>query len=315
MLSIQQNRDAVAVMDLGTNSFHLLIAAADGYGGFTELAHLHEPVRLGEGGINSGKIRKEPYDRGVKALTKFSTVIAAHGVKTVKCIGTSALRNAANGQKFIDEVNKKTGIIIELINGKQEAEYIYKGVKACGCLIHERSLIMDIGGGSVEFILCTPTEIIWKQSFEIGAARLMDRFQKTDPLSPECIAELDKYLNTALIDLYRATAKVEIDKLIGSAGAFETFAQLIEDMNHRLFDIKAVKSYDYDLRDFIQVTNSLVRSTHEERMQMPGIIPLRVDMIVVASLLTRYIMDRINIGRVGMSAYALKEGVLSMFIN
>jgi len=225
------------------------------------------------------------------------------------------LRNAANGQQFIEKVKAKTGIQIELIDGQQEAAYIYQGVKASGCLSTSNSLIMDIGGGSIEFILCTNEQILWKQSFEIGAARMMDKFHRVDPISKDCIADLHDYLGQTLTDLFDAIKDTPIEKLIGSAGAFETFAEMVELHNQRTFDVKRTRSYDFDLRDFIDATNLIIRSSHEERAAMKGVIPLRVDMIVVASLITRFVMDKLNISDVGMSTYSLKEGVMAGLIT
>lgn len=300
----------IAVMDLGTNTFHLLIAEVEN-GLWRELYHTQEAVKLGEGGINKGFIQPEAFERGIKAMQKFGEQIKANSAGTVKCIATSMLRNAANGQQFIDEVKAKTGITIELVDGQQEAAYIYQGVKASGCLSASNSLIMDIGGGSIEFILCTDSQILWKQSFEIGAARMMDRFHRVDPISPEAISDLHQYLGQTLTDLFNAVKITPVEKLIGSAGAFETFAEVIELQNKRVFNIQQTRCYDFDLRDFIDATNTIIRSNHQERAAMKGVIPLRVDMIVVASLITRFVMDKLNIRNVGMSAYSLKEGVLA----
>ncbi len=304
----------IAVMDLGTNTFHLLIAeSSDGL--YSELVHLQEPVKLGEGGINKGFIQPEPFERGIKAMIKFGEQIKINQVTAVKCIATSMLRNAANGQQFIDEVKDTTGIHIELIDGQQEAAYIYEGVKASGCLSASNSLIMDIGGGSIEFILCTSEQILWKQSFEIGAARMMDKFHRVDPITPGSITELHHYLDQTLPDLFSAVKNIPIAKLIGSAGAFETFAEVIELKTDPDFDIRQIKSHDFALRDFIDTTNVIMRSNHQERSQMKGVIPLRVDMIVVASLITRFVMDKLGIRNVGMSTYSLKEGVMAGMVK
>jgi exopolyphosphatase/guanosine-5'-triphosphate,3'-diphosphate pyrophosphatase len=300
----------IAVMDLGTNTFHLLIAEITG-DGMQELARDYEAVKLGEGGISKGFIQPIPYRRGIATIQKFALEIQEQNAGTVKAIATSMLRNATNGQEFIDEVKVKTGIQIELIDGQQEAAYIYQGVRASGCISTGTSLILDIGGGSVEFILCDSQNILWKQSFEIGAVRLMDRFHQTDPIPHEAIEDLHRYLADVLKPLFNAVNNHPVTKLIGSAGAFETFAEVIELNKGNSFDVKHTKSYQFTLRDFIDTTNTIIRSHHTERSAMKGIIPLRVDMIVVASLLTRFVMEKLNISDVGMSTYSLKEGVMA----
>lgn len=296
-------------MDLGTNTFHLLIAdgtASD----YKEIIHEHDSVKLGEGGINKGIIQPAAYDRGVNTMQKFRDAILQHDVEHVRAIATSALRNAANGQEFIDEVAAKTNINIELIDGEQEAEYIYKGVKLAGGLSDQTSLIMDIGGGSVEFILGNAHTILWKQSFEIGAARLMDKFHQTDPIPTQSINALNVYLEEHLITLIAIASKHPVNTLIGSSGAFETFAEVIELDKGNSFDLN-IKNYDFELNELISVTDKFIYSSHNDRKDMKGIIPIRVDMIVVASLITRFIIQKLGINHVCMSTYSLKEGVLA----
>lgn len=297
-------------MDLGTNTFHLLIAEGDAADPHT-LLQITEPVKLGEDGINKGIIQPPAYERGVNTMQQFHQHILKYKVEEVKAIATSALRSAANGKDFIDEVKAKTGIYIETINGEQEAHYIYEGVKAGQCLTQHNSLIIDIGGGSVEFILGNSQEILWKQSFEIGAARLMDKFHRKDPIPPAAINELNVYLNEQLTDLFTAVSTHDITYIIGSSGAFETFAEVVESAKGNMFDLKKTKSYLFQEPDFIRVTDQLIHSTHQERQNNKAIIPIRVDMIVVAALLTRFIMQKLNISAVMMSTNSLKEGVLA----
>lgn len=303
----------IAVIDLGTNTFHLLIAEGNGYNP-SVLFQTTNPVKLGEGGINKGLILPAAYERGIKAMQEFSEEIAKHNVGEVKAIATSALRSAENGQQFIDEVKAKTGIQIETINGDKEARYIYNGVKAGGCLSGQNSLIIDIGGGSVEFILGNEDNILWKQSFEIGAARLMDKFHQIDPITHDAIDELNNYLEKRLTDMFTAVSPYQINDLIGSSGAFETFAEVIEAAKGNPFDIKSIKHYTFNTDELIGFTDTLIKSSHEERKNTKSIIPVRVDMIVVASLVTRFVMKKLGIYKVSLSTNSLKEGVAAAML-
>jgi exopolyphosphatase/guanosine-5'-triphosphate,3'-diphosphate pyrophosphatase len=298
------------VMDLGTNTFHLLIVEGVS-GDYHEIIHLQEPVKLGEGGINKGFIQSAAFERGIKTMQRFGELLAKHDVKQVKAIATSALRNAANGQHFIDEVKEKSGISIEIINGDEEAGYIYKGVRAGGSLSAQNSLIVDIGGGSVEFIICNSNAILWKQSFEIGAARLMDQFHRTDPIPPDSINALNLYLEDSLSDLLTAITTNPVVELIGSSGVFESYAQIIEGEKGNPLNLKTIKTYYFNYDELLTLIERIVLSTHQQRATVKGIIPVRVDMIVVASLLTRFIIKKLDIDRISMSANSLKEGVLA----
>jgi len=298
-------------MDLGTNTFHLLIAEPDADTFFKEIDHEYIGVKLGEGGINEGTIKPDAYKRGIDALGSFHNIIERHGVTQIKAIATSAMRSASNGQQFMDEVQQRTGITIETISGDLEAGYIYQGVKASGCLNNEKSLIVDIGGGSVEFILCDDKNIYYKQSFEIGAARLMAKFHKSDPIGYSEIETLNEYLDEKLVQLFESISGHDVKNIVGSSGAFETFAELVEVDKGHTFDLKNTINYNFQNGDLLHVLNKLVESSHDERAATQGIIPVRVDMIVMASLLTRFLMNRLQINNVTMTAYSLKEGVLA----
>jgi exopolyphosphatase/guanosine-5'-triphosphate,3'-diphosphate pyrophosphatase len=305
--SSSASRGTVAVMDLGTNTFHLLIA----HGDTADLYHTTVPVRLGEGGINNGIIQPAAYQRGVDTMIQFHERIQEFQAVQVIAIATSALRNAANGKDFIAEVKTKTGIEIETITGDREAKYIYEGVKAGNCLSKQNSLILDIGGGSVEFILGNENEIIWKQSFEIGAARMLDKFHKIDPIPEASILEMNNYLEQILPSFFEAAKGVEIANIIGSSGAFETFAEVIELQKGHEFELKKNRKYKFDPQEFTNITDWLITSSHQDRESTKGIIPIRVDMIVSASLITRFVMKKLGVSEVLMSTYSLKEGVLA----
>lgn len=302
--------NTVAVMDLGTNTFHLLIAEGQ-IVNFKTIVHEHIAVKLGEGGINKGVILPAAYKRGIDTMCQFKQQIDKAQVKEIRAIATSALRNASNGSQFIREVKDKTGIGIEIIDGNSEATFIYEGVKATALLSAQNSLIMDIGGGSVEFIIANSERLLWKQSFEIGAARLMDRFHHSDPIPPASIEALNLYLNNTLTDLFTAVKDTPVYQLIGSSGAFETFAELAAMRRSDDFDLVKIKGYAFDHEELLLVTDEMIGSSHAEREANTAIVPVRVDMIVVASLITRFIMQKLDIKNVSLCTYSLKEGVLA----
>ena len=293
-------------MDLGTNTFHLLIVEGDAV-----LVHRQDPVKLGEGGINKGFIAPEAFERGIQTMRLFARLIKDHSVTGIRAIATSALRNASNGQNFILDVKEKTGIDIEIVDGDAEAGFIYKGIKAAGCLSAENSLIVDIGGGSAEFILCNNSDIFWKQSFEIGAARLMDQFHRTDPIPPDSINALALYLEDCLQPLFAAAKKHAVNTMVGSSGVFESYAGLIEKEKGHSFDLEKTIKYQFDKNALLALVERIVLSSHQQRLETAGIIPVRIDMIVTASLLVRFAIKKLHIAQVSMSTYSLKEGVLA----
>lgn len=298
-----------AVIDLGTNTFHLIIAEISGKE-TNILFKTNVPVRLGEGRINENIIIPEAFERGINTLKSFKNEIDKHQVAVVKALATSAVRSADNGKDFINAAKAMAGIAIEIATGDEEAEYIYNGVKATGVL-KGISLIMDIGGGSTEFIICDENQILWKKSYNIGAARLMQAYFKSDPISEQEQSAIIEHLDNELADLKAVCGIHRPQQLIGSAGAFETFAGMLD----QDIDFKTVKSAPIDLIRYQNLAALLIASTHAERAQMPNLIKLRVDMIVIAAILTNYVISLTNVKSLFLSTYDLKMGVLCKLAN
>jgi exopolyphosphatase/guanosine-5'-triphosphate,3'-diphosphate pyrophosphatase len=302
---MQKKNMKAAVIDMGTNTFHLVIAELSA-AGVEVIYKINLPVQLGQGRINENIIIPEAFERGINALEGFKKEIDKQQAEVVIATATSAVRSAGNGKDFVDAARERADIAIQVLSGEEEAAFIFNGVKATG-LITERSLIMDIGGGSTEFIFCDPVEgQLWKKSYNIGAARLMQAYFHSDPISTEDLANVNNRLEEELPDLIDACRKYQPTQLIGSAGAFETFAGML---SHGI-DVKAVSSAEINLESYMQLSQRLISSSHAERQAMPDLIPLRVDMIVLASILTNYIIAHSGVKRLSLSTYDLKMGIL-----
>ena len=297
----------IAALDLGTNTFHLLIAdVAENQ--IKSIVHAEQShVKLGEGGISKGLLSDEAQDRALAALTLFSASIRKFNVDEIRTAGTAALRSAQNTLGFMDKIREKTGLNIDVIDGDREAILIFKGVQQA---VNTKGnyLVMDIGGGSVEFIIAAAEAILWKKSYPIGAARLMAVFHHSDPISEAERLAIHQHLDGLLTDLILEARKRGIEQLIGSAGAFETFASLSQFKQGHV--LKAEKTYSFDTAILNGVLEDIINSVHDERAANPLILPVRTDMIVVASILTRYVLQQLKISSVTMTSYALKEGLL-----
>lgn len=299
----------VAALDLGTNTFHLLIADVSN-DAITRIVYSDQRhVKLGEGGISTGTITEASFSRGIEALSVFHQAIIEHRAESIRAVGTAALRSAANGQMFIDQVKSNTGIAVEIIDGDREASLIYLGVKQA-VRLQENSLILDIGGGSVEFIFANVNGILWKKSYPIGAAKLMTRFHHTDPIPDAEIKNIQDHLQEVLTDLKATSRNLKPQRLIGSAGAFETFAALCQ-IKTQGASSPIGKHFCFDFELLNEVLKDILKSTHQQRAANPAILSVRTDMIVVASVLTQYVIDELNVGLVELSSFSLKEGLLA----
>ena len=209
----------LAVADLGTNTFHLLIVDVLEDKSFKEVYRERRFIHLAEDGIKT--IGAAPYQRGIETLNSFAVQMMKHRVDKFKIKGTAALRRASNGAQFLSEVKAKTNISIETITGDEEAKLIYYGVREAVQLSVEPSLIIDVGGGSVEFIIADHEKMFWAQSFPIGVAVLYKDFHHSEPISINEIQILKQYLDTTLAPLKEAFSNYNIKSLIGASGTFD----------------------------------------------------------------------------------------------
>jgi exopolyphosphatase / guanosine-5'-triphosphate,3'-diphosphate pyrophosphatase len=307
-------KEKLAIIDLGTNTFHLLIAEKENSRGKV-LLNIKTSVKIGQGGITKNFISSDAYERAIKALIDFKKYIDEYKVDKIYATATSAIRNARNGYQLVKDIKEKTGIEVNIISGDIEAELIYHGVKYALDLGKSASLIMDIGGGSVEFILCDSENIFWKGSFEIGAQRLVDLFQKNDPITNEETEDLINYLEEKLAPLFEAAQTQKPATLVGSSGTFDTLCDIDTLQKGLDFSIEEEKEYTLSLPDFEKIAFDIINKNREERMGVPGMAEMRVDMIVVASILIHFIIHKFNIQKIRVSAFALKEGVLSKVLK
>jgi exopolyphosphatase / guanosine-5'-triphosphate,3'-diphosphate pyrophosphatase len=303
------------MIDLGTNTFHLLIAEVNEKGHAMPLLRTQVPVMLGKGGISQGKISPAAYQRALFTLSTFREEIDKHRVSEVKAMATSAVRNATNGKDLVQEILRHTGIEVEVISGDQEAELIYQGVKSALSIGRKPVLILDIGGGSVELIIANDRQIYWKQSFEIGAQRLLDLFVKHDPILPEEVQSLKIYLHTQLESLASSMAEHQPKIMVGSSGSFETLCY-IDALRKGIVSPESSPHTEEEisLADFYSIYREILQKKREERLTIPGMLEMRVDMIVVACVLIDYLLETYLLNHIRVSYYSLKEGALSQLM-
>ena len=308
------NHNKLAVIDLGTNTFHILIAEVQADYTYRMIHRQRVPVMIGKGGINNGVITEAGQERALEALRQFAQLLQAHEVAQVRATATSAFRNARNGTELAERIRTETGIAIEIIDGMQEAEYIFRGVQAALSLDDKPVLIMDIGGGSVEVIISSEQQVRWKQSFEIGAQRLLDRFNIQDPISAKNLAELQQYFKDTLEDLTIASEEWKPHLLIGASGTFETLCD-IHAHRHQMMIADDDCELPISADSFSNILQELLGKTRAERLDIPGMVEMRVDMIVVASWLIEFVLTQLKLKKLRVSAYAMKEGVLQEMVD
>lgn len=301
----------VAIIDMGTNTFHLLIAEMSSRPKI--LVREREAVKVGKGGINQKIITADGFARALSALEKFKAIIDQHGVRKTLAFGTSAIRNASNGQELIETIRSNIGIDTRIIDGDEEADLIYRGVRAGLDLGTDSSLIVDIGGGSVEFIFGNIHGVRWKKSFDIGGQRLLEQFQKHDPISPEEIHALEAFFRKELHPLTDPLKEFSPSTLVGVSGTFDTLSEMFCIRNSLPYYPDDSET-PFDINAFPAIYKHLLTHDRAGRLALPGMIEMRVDMIVVACVLVNFILHTHQFENIRVSSYSLKEGVLASLL-
>lgn len=300
----------IAIIDLGTNTFNLLIVEVGEHHSYSTIYQTKISVKLGEGGISKGYIAQAPFTRGIEALKQYKLLIEQYQVTEVHAIATSAIRGASNKLEFVAAAKKETDIDIDVISGDREAEIIYFGVREAVKLGNENSLIIDIGGGSTEFIIANKNHIVWKQSFLLGVARLLEILKPSDPITSAEITNCGDYLQQELRPLFDAIKKYPVTELVGSSGSFDSLAEMMAFKFYSPHVLDGKTEFTFNLPHYKELHEIILKSTLEERTQMKGLVAMRVDMIVISSILVNFIVKSFNITQMRLSTYSLKEGVL-----
>ncbi len=305
----------IAILDLGTNTFNLLIAEVAPGGSYVFLRKTKEIVKLAEGSDDLKSIAERPFRRGLDAIKKLALICKDYDVHSIYAFGTSAIRSASNGADFIQQIKIKTGINVNILSGSDEAKLIYEGVKNSMDLGADKSLIMDIGGGSIEFIIANRDEIFWHQSLEVGAARLLQQFSPSDPIKISETEAIHNYLQTAFTPVFLAAKEHGVSCLVGSSGAFSTFAKVVG-FKYRDSDIWEKNTFcEIEIPQFHEIYNSFLSSNSVQISEMKGMAVFRIEMISISAICTHAIIKAMPIRKLMVSKFALKEGILSNLMS
>jgi exopolyphosphatase/guanosine-5'-triphosphate,3'-diphosphate pyrophosphatase len=296
----------VAIIDLGTNTCNLLIAEYCNQS-FQILYQGKEVVKLGKEGIEKNRLAEDGLQRAIQALREHQVRIKEYEASEVIALATSAIREAINKDWFLKEVKAKTGIELLVISGDQEANLIFKGVKLAFGEIEDHSLILDIGGGSNEFILTEAGKPNWKQSFPLGMARIIEQIPPSDPITLSEIQEINKWFSDRLGPLWEHLEHTPASMLIGCSGAFDSLADLIDQTDP---GTKTRIRQEIGMEDFERIYHLLIHSTTIERTLMKGLESIRIEMIVPSVIFIKLVIERLNIQKIYQTDYALREGIL-----
>lgn len=296
-----------AVIDLGSNTFHLLIVEKKADNTFETLYRKRVFTGLSDGGVDV--IKDDRINYGLETISEFKQILASYDFPRLRVVGTAVLRKAANRQFFIDQANEILGTEIEIIDGDTEADYIFKGIMLLDEMKSGTHLIMDIGGGSTEFIFIKNGTKLWSRSFQIGVGVLHQSFHKTEPIHDTELNQMKSFILNTVADLIPIIESYKPSTLTGASGSFE----VLQSMAGLELQFNNLTSVSPDF--FNTMYNIIISSNYEQREKLEGLPKERVKLIVVGMVLKKIICDLIQPTNILISPYALKEGILSEMIK
>ena len=303
----------IAALDLGTNSFHVVIVDIYDDSSFRTVDKLKEMIGLAEKGMKN-QLSDDAMERGIAALKKIKMLCDSQGVERILAFATSAIREARNGGEFLQRMIDEVQIKAHAISGKREAELIGLAVKHAVSFGDQTVLTVDIGGGSVEFILGSKEDVFYSASKKLGVARMAAQFVNNDPISEKEIKQLRDYFEKELHDLFAAVQKHPVNMIVGSSGTMENIAAMIAHRQSNAVSV-TLNEFTYSDKEYADFYEHIISMNRNERLKQSGLEEKRVDIITPGMVLLELLIDELNIEQVKISESALREGIILDFIK
>lgn len=301
----------LAAIDIGTNSFHLVIAKTDDKGIVKILSKDKEVVRLGKSSTDMKYISIDAMERAVSTLKRFKIICDSYNAE-IRAVATSATREALNKNEFIEEVLKRTGISIEVVSGFEEARLIYLGVLQALDVFDNKILLIDIGGGSTEFLVGEKGHVKYANSIKLGAVRMTEKFFGDGRFRKDNIDNARLHVKSMINPIIRHLRDENYECVIGTSGTITNIASFIrannsgEDMSG--FNFNNFKYSDVELYNTVKSILSIDNVQSIKKLE--GLDSDRADIISAGAIILEQIFKEINIKEIILSSYALREGIL-----
>jgi len=299
----------IAALDLGTNSFHLLVADVQPDGHFEALARDKAMIRLGDVVSRHGRVTDAAADVAVATVRRFKLLADAAGATELHACATSAIRQAANGDALVDRIREETGIRVEVISGLREAELIFGAIRASVLLEPAPALCFDLGGGSVEIMVGDAGGLRWATSENLGVGRLTAEYVTTDPIAKDDRRRLRAHIVDVLAPVADQVAAFEPKLFVGSSGTLEDIAHMVA--ARRKADVPvSLNQLTFDRDEFLPLHKQILTMPADERLRLDGLEARRVDLIAAGAIFLETSMELFGFDELTVSEWALREGIV-----
>ena len=299
----------IAAVDLGSNSFHLVVAEVRPDGTFEPLVSEKEMLRLADVVSREGLITPAAADAAVRTVRRFRLLAEAAGATEILACATSALRSAVNGDAVLDRIEAEAGVTADAIDGLEEARLIFGAIRAAVLIDPGPALCFDLGGGSLEIMVGDSSGLLYSASERLGVARLTAQYVISDPISKGDRRRLHEHLVDVLGPIAVETAALDPKMAIGSSGTLEDLAHMVTARR----DESAPRSFNqltFSRDEFLPLHEELLASTSAQRRRMKGLDSKRIDLIIAGSELLATAMELFEISELTISEWALREGIV-----
>jgi len=294
----------IAAIDVGSNAIRLLIGKVDGNNQMDALESLRVPVRLGKDTFQSGIISEASMQETVNAFSTFQKVIHDYGVSLYRAVSTSAMREAVNQEILVERILQATGIQVDVISGEEEARLIHLAVSKAIDLQKYIALLVDIGGGSMETTLSVNGNIVFAESYKIGAVRLLGQLKQPDKPGISFEELVRDFIESPRRRIQKILQDQPVNLLVCTGGNVETLGELA----HKLFLRRSNQAIS--LKDLEMLIQRLENTSYEDRINQLGLRPDRADVILPAAILLKAVADETHQSEISIPHVSLKDGVL-----
>jgi exopolyphosphatase / guanosine-5'-triphosphate,3'-diphosphate pyrophosphatase len=299
----------IAALDLGSNSFHLVVVDASPDGSIVPLLREKEMLRLGDVVSREGVVTRSAQARAIGAVRRFKALADAAGSEEMVACATSAIREAANGGELVDAIFAETGVRVRVLSGRDEARLIYEAVRASVLIEPGPALCLDLGGGSLELVVGDAERLYWARSVPLGVARLTVELVRGDPPSRDDQRRLRERLTAVLAPMAEEVAAYAPTMAIGTSGTFCALGRMVA--ARRTGSVPdSVNQLTVGREELLAVHRQIMASTSAERSRIPGLDARRADLMPAGSTLLVTAMELFGLDDLTLSDWALREGII-----
>ena len=296
----------IGAIDIGTNSMRLLVAEyIDGK--LYNREKFVNTTRIGQGVDSEGYISEEAIERNIKALKEFSDIANEKGCEYIYCIGTSALRDSKNGNEFIDLAKAETNVDVDIISGEEESNLGFIGVLQ-GLDDTNNILVLDIGGGSTEFILGDEFGIKYAKSENVGALRMTEKFLEADPICENEFEDMSNFIEETISDTINILKEKNIRQIVGIGGTITSVSAINQELE--TYSMEKIHGSKVNEKELDNILQNLKKMTLNDKKNIKGLQPKRADIITAGVRILNIIMKKLEKENIIVSEYDNLEGLI-----